>query len=166
MEIVKATNKDLVEVLFLLKECVEDLNAKGLKHWNNAYPGSETMINSIEEGNLYLLKDIGIAKGMVVLSENAPEEYTNVNWKENGSKVLYIKYLAIHPAWQSGDSAQQLLSHAEDFASKNSFTSIRTDLYSGLDLTTKFSNDLGYSQTGEFHSSFQTKPYLAFEKGV
>ena len=41
MEIQQASSADFVEVLFLVKQCVKDMNNKGLKQWNSSNPSPE-----------------------------------------------------------------------------------------------------------------------------
>lgn len=166
MKILKATPKDLVEVLFLLKECVSDLNSNGLKHWNNAYPGADAMIKAIEEGSLFLFKELGILKGMVTVNEEAPEEYNNIEWQSNAEKILYIKNLAIHPNWQGKGIAKKLVETVEEYAKDKSYKALRVDIYSGIGAAEKLCEDLGFNKTGEFHTNFQATPYFAYEKGL
>jgi len=166
MKIEKAARIDLVDVLFLLKECVSSMNKKGLKHWNNAYPGSEIMVGAIEEGSLYLYKELGIVKGMIILSKDEPEEYKNIDWKLKSDKALYLKFLSIHPNWQKGDIGKELIEFAENYAKENGMHTVRTDVYGGVDSANNLGSKLGFTQAGEFHSSFQSMPYLAYEKGI
>ncbi|MBN2486735.1 MAG: GNAT family N-acetyltransferase [Bacteroidales bacterium] len=166
MKIVKAEPNDLVEVLFLLQVCVNDMNQNGFKHWNNAYPGSETMIEAINNGTLFLYKDKGVSQGMVVLSDEQPEEYQNIEWQASNDKVMYLKFLAVHPLWQGKGIAKMLIGFAEQFAREHEYTALRADIYSGLPSANGMFADSGFSQTGQFHSSFQTAPYHAYEKSL
>lgn len=166
MNIIKADFKDLVEVLFLMKECVEDLNQNGFKHWNNAYPGSDILKTAIDNGNLYVYKEGGISKGMVIFSNEEPEEYKNIKWNTNGSKVLYLKFLAVHPNWKDKNIDKSLLEYAELYAKDNGFAAVRVDVYSGMQNADKVCSGQGFSLSGEFRSSFQESPYHAYEKGL
>jgi GNAT superfamily N-acetyltransferase len=166
MKILKATADDLVEVLFLLKECVSDLNSKGLKHWNNAYPGADAMIKAMDSDTLFICKEIGIAKGFVTISEEPPAEYKDIDWQTGSDKVLYIRYLAIHPLWQGKGIAKKLVDYVEKYASENNYSSLRADIYGGIGGANKLCEDLGFNKTGEFHSEFQSTPYLTYEKGL
>ncbi len=164
MNIIKAEHGDLVEVLFLMKECVEDLNYKGFKHWNNAYPGSGILIQAIKDGSLYLYKDNGISKGMIILSTDAPKDYEKIKWQLNSNKILYLKFLTVHPLWQKKGVAKSLVEYAELYAKDNGFDAMRVDIYSGLESAEKMCGDLGFNHSGEFHTDFQKSPYFAYEK--
>ena len=65
MNILQAAPNDLIDVLYLLKDCVSDMNGKGHKHWNSAYPGTDFIREAIDKKTLYLYKDKRITKGMV-----------------------------------------------------------------------------------------------------
>jgi GNAT superfamily N-acetyltransferase len=166
MKIVKAEPGDLVEVLFLLQVCVDDLNQNGFKHWNNAYPGSEIMVKAIENNSLFIYKELGVAKGMVILSDEQPDEYKKIEWQSNASKVMFLKFLAVHPMWQHHGIAKKLVSHAEQVAREKNYTALRVDIYSGLPSSENMFTDVGFNKTGQFHSTFQTAPYLAYEKSL
>lgn len=166
MNIIKAEHGDLVEVLFLMKECVEDLNYRGFKHWNSAYPGSGMLIQSIQNGNLYVYKDAGITKGMIILSNDEPEDYKKIKWQLNSKKILFLKFLAVHPIWQNKGIAKSLVEYAELYAKDNGYDAMRVDMYSGIESAEKMCGDLGFNHTGEFHTDFQITPYFAYEKGL
>jgi GNAT superfamily N-acetyltransferase len=165
MKIVKAEPNDLVEVLFLLQMCVTDMNQNGFKQWNNAYPGSDLMIDAINKDSLYLYKENEVAHGMIVLSDEQPEEYKNIEWQAKGPKVLYLKYLAVHPIWHGTGVAKKLVGFAEQFAREHEYSALRVDIYSGLPAEHMFA-EIGFSKTGQFHSTFQTAPYHAYEKSL
>ena len=52
MEIRKAIPSDLVEILYLLRVCIKDMNEKGMKQWNSAHPESGVIKRNLEEGYL------------------------------------------------------------------------------------------------------------------
>jgi GNAT superfamily N-acetyltransferase len=166
MKIVQAVPQDLVEVLYLLKVCVNDMNEKGQKHWNNAYPGTEIMTKAIENKTLYLYKDLGITKGLIVLSHVEPEEYKDIDWPCREDKVLFLRFLTVHPLWQDAGIEKKLVEFAETFAKENKFSTIRVDIYSGVNGAEKLCVDMGFSQAGKFHSKFQQTPYFAYEKSL
>ena len=56
MEIQLASSSDFVEILFLLRQCIKDMNEKGLKQWNTAYPSPEMIRGDIDGGVLYLYR--------------------------------------------------------------------------------------------------------------
>ena len=166
MKILQAVPNDLIEVLYLLKDCVSDMNEKGHKHWNNAYPGTDFMIEAIENKTLHLYKDNEIAKGMVVLSDVEPNEYKNIEWQGKDDKILFIRFLAVHPNWLDQGISERMVEYAEGYAKNNGYSTMRFDIYSGINGADKLCIDMGFNQTGQFHSEFQQTPYFAYEKSL
>ncbi len=166
MEIKQASLYDLLDVLFLLKDCIYDMNQNGLKQWNNAYPGWEILRQDIESGSLYVFTDLGIAKGMINLSHEIPDEYKEISWKGKSDKILYIKRFTVHPIWKDTDIAEQLIGFAENYAKENKFLGIRLDVLDSYPVDNIFFKTKKYEFAGEFHSSFQKIPYTCFEKNL
>ena len=166
MEIQLASSSDFVEILFLLRQCIKDMNEKGLKQWNTAYPSPEMIRTDINNGVLYLYKELGVAKGMISLTKDQPEGYEGVEWKSKGDNVLYIKRFAVHPYWQDSDVGEKLIAYAENYAKENKFTSIRMDVLDSYPVDDNFFSSKKFDIAGTFHSSFQKLPYTCYEKSL
>ena len=166
MEIKQASLIDLVDVLFLLRDCIVDMNSKGLKQWNSAYPGPDVMKEDIEKGTLYIFTELGIAKGMVNLSDESPQEYEEIKWNGKSDKILYIDKFVVQPIWKESDVAEKLIAFAEKYASDNKYAGIRLDVLDSYPVDNSFFKSKNYDQAGEFHSSFQKIPYTCYEKNL
>ncbi len=166
MEIYKAKPSDLVEILYLLRECVRDMNQKGMKHWNSSYPGIEDIGHDLNKESIFLVKEKGICMGMVTLNESEPEEYRGINWSSNDSKVLYMKRMAVHPNWQEKGVAEMLVRFAENYARENKYNYIRLDTLSSNQSEAKLYANSKYDEVGEFHSTFQKIPFKCYEKKI
>lgn len=166
MEIKQVTPYYLVDILFLLKECTLDMNQMGLKQWNNTYPGPETMKNDIDKGTLYFAVDLGIAQGMVNLSDEVPAEYSGIKWNSNPSKALYLNRFAVHPLWKDSNVPELLISFAEQKARENGYDGIRLDVLDSYPVDNNFFDGKSYGKAGEFHSEFQKIPYICYEKSL
>ena len=166
MEIQKAKPSDLIEILYLLKECVRDMNQKGMKHWNSSYPGIEDIDHDLNKESIFLVKNKGICMGMVTLNESEPEEYKGINWSSNDSKILYMKRMAVHHNWQDKGVAEMLVKFAEDYARENKYKYIRLDTLSSNQSETKLYSNGKYNEVGQFHSTFQKTPFKCYEKKI
>ena len=166
MEIKQASSYDLIDILFLLKQCILEMNKKGLKQWNSANPGPEIIKEDIEKGNLYLLTETNIAQGMITLSDEIPEDYKEIHWKGKSEKVLYIKRFAVHPFWQDSDVSEKLMNFAEQYAKDNKYSSIRLDILDSIPADEKFFSVRNFEHAGDFHTAFQKMPYVCFEKNL
>jgi len=166
MEIKQATSYYLVDVLFLLKECVEDMNSRGLKQWNSANPGAAVMKQDIDNGTLYLYSELEMLHGMINLTDEKPVEYDDVDWKGNGGKVLYLNRLAVNPLYLESDICDKLLNFAEEHAKKNKYTTIRLDVLDSYPVDDKFFVTRKFENAGNYHTDFQKMPYVCFEKDL
>ena len=166
MEIHRAKPSDLIEILYLLKECVKDMNTKGMKHWNSCYPGIEDIGHDLSKESIFLVKNKGICMGMVTLNETEPEEYKGINWSSNDSRILYMKRMAVHPNWQDKGVAEMLVKFAEDYARENKYKYIRLDTLSSNQYETKLYSNGKYNEVGQFHSTFQKIPFKCYEKKI
>ncbi|MBN1952128.1 MAG: GNAT family N-acetyltransferase [Bacteroidales bacterium] len=166
MDIKQATPYFLVDALFVLKECIADMNSRGFKQWNNANPGPKVIEKDIDKGTLYLGFELGMVRGMINLTEEMPKEYADIDWKGNGEKVLYVNRLAIHPLYSQTDVTEKLLAFAEGYARENKFTSIRLDVLEQYPVEDTFFINRKFENAGNFHSDFQKLPYLCFEKNI
>ncbi len=166
MEIKQAQENNLVDILFLLRQCIKDMHEHGLKQWNSANPSPEYLKEQISRGAVYMAMDLGMAKGMMNLTEDAPEGYDQVDWKSSSNKILYLKYFAVHPLWKDVEIGYQLITFAENYAKENGYSSIRLDVLDSYPIDEKFINTLDFSRAGIFHSEFQKKAYACFEKNM
>jgi hypothetical protein len=166
MEIKQASSIDLIDVLYLLKMCVLDMNGRGLKQWNSVHPSPEMIIEDIEKGTLYIYNELKIAQGMINLSNEAPAEYKDINWKGKTDKVLYVKRFAVHPLWMESEVPVSLINFAEKFAKENNYSTVRIDLLDSYPVGEKFFTSRNFSIAGNFHSEFQKLSYTCYEKNL
>lgn len=163
MEIKPAHKENLLAVVYLIRECVKDMNARNLFHWNNYYPGYTTLLDDAEAGTLY----IGIEKGIIVttmaLDEKEPEEYAREGFAATG-KVLYLHRLAVLPSEQGKGYASEMIAFAEDFALKNGYNSIMLDVFEGNTPVLEMYTNKGYSSKGSFLFPFQKTSFSCLSK--
>lgn len=166
MEIRKAIPSDLVEILYLLRVCIKDMNEKGMKQWNSAHPETAIIKKNLEEGFIYLLKDKGVCRGMVTLTPEIPVDHEDLNLSDNKKKALYLQWMAVHPYWQGKGIAKMLLDFAENHARTNKYDMIQIDVFSKHDMAHQICQKNEFSETGKFHSSFQKIPFICYEKVI
>ena len=142
------------------------MNSKGLKQWNNANPGTEAIQKDIEKGSIFIYTEIGMVRGMIKLSDEGPKEYSEIDWKGNGNKALYLSQFAIHPVWIDAEICTAMIDFAEKYAKENGYTSIRLDVLDSYPVDEKFYTGRNFEYAGNFHSDFQKLPYSCFEKNL
>jgi ribosomal protein S18 acetylase RimI-like enzyme len=166
MEINQAKKSDLIEILFLMRACILEMNAKGLKHWNNTVPGPEVIQTDLDEGKIYLIKDKGICKGMVTLNEQIPEEYKALDINGNNKKTLYLRNMAVHPRWQGTGIASQIMDFVMNFAREKGFECIRLDVFETSAKARKMYEKNMFTEVTSFYASYQKIPFICYEKNI
>jgi len=164
MEIIQAKPTDLIEILYLLKVCILDMNAKGLKHWNSAFPDTEMIQHDLDNGSIYLAKEKGVCKGMVTLNEDEPEDYKQLNFRSNKTKPLYLQNMAVHPKWQRIGIAKLMVEYAQKLAKEKGFDCIRLDVFKPSDNARQLYEQQLFKEVASFHSAYQKIPFVCYEK--
>jgi ribosomal protein S18 acetylase RimI-like enzyme len=164
MEINQAKPNDLIEILYLLRVCIDDTNAKGLKHCNSDFPGIEIIQSDLEHGFIYLAKDKGVCKGMVTFNDHEPEEYKSLVFSTEKQKPLYLQNIAVHPKWRGMGIAMKLIDFAQKFARENGFDCIRLDVFNPSDRARQLCEMQLFREVASFHSAGQKVPYVCYEK--
>jgi len=164
MEITQAKPNDLIEILYLLRVCISDMHAKGLKYWNSAYPSKDLIEKDLNNGCIYLVKDNRVCKGMVTLSCSEPDEYRQVQFRFSSDKPLFMQRLAVHPAWQESQLANLLVEFAQKFAMEHGCSSIRTDVHQSSRDDRSFCEGQHFTEVGAYQAGYQQVPFICYEK--
>ena len=164
LEIVKANSEDIPEILWLIQECIKDMNSHGIYQWNEQYPPSKVFISDTEKGSLFVMKDEGKVIGIIVLSEEEDEQYKQIDWTDKFGKVLLVHRLAVHPKWQRTGIAGKLMDFAENYAKKHGYSSIRLDTYSENPRTIKLFEKRNYvRKPGQIFFPQCEQPFYCYE---
>ena len=166
MEITQAKDTDFIEILYLLRVCILDMNQNGFKHWNSVYPGPDIIQKDLTKSSIYLVKDKGVCKGMVTLDSEEPEEYKDIKWTSSAKKPLFLHRLAVHPIWQGQGIARKLMTFAEEFARKNGFDALRIDVFSDCMHARNLCRKNSFKEAGNFLSFFQQQPFICYDKKI
>jgi ribosomal protein S18 acetylase RimI-like enzyme len=163
MSVSLAKEADLVEVMYLLKVCTFDLSSQGCLYWHFVIP---QVVDDLKKEKLFMLRKNEVCLGIMTLEENTSEEYKNVKWQSNGSRVLTVYRLIVHPKWNRKETGikDQLLKFAEDYAKQNGYEAIRIDVFGDNNDAIEMFRQMKYLQAGEIHMPYQTTPFICFEK--
>jgi len=166
MDIKQATLTEFVEILFLVRACEKDMNNKGIRQWNHVNPTPEKLNEDLAKGNIYLFKELGVAKGMLKLTDDLPTECTDINWKSKIDKPLYINMFIIHPLWQESDISEQMVEFAEIFAKENNYSGIRLDVINNYPVVDGFFESKQFTVADPVISSEQKVNIVCYEKSL
>lgn len=104
IEIVQANKSNLLEVLYIIRECSRQLIEKGVKYWNNSLADSFEISTDIDSGFIYLIKYNYVPVGTITL-RFIPEK-----------ESLQLERLAIYPAYQKKGLGLKLIEFAKEIA--------------------------------------------------
>ena len=161
--IVQSTEKDLLDVMYIYKACVEDMNRNGLFNWNTAYPDFHNVIEDLRKGSIYIYKENHVSLGVVCLNEEQPEEYFQLKWKYP-PPCLVVHRLAVHPKFRNRKLGEKLMNFAGELAQKRGYNSIRLDAITVNPSAMKLYKKAGYEQTGTIFFSYQKDPFMCMER--
>jgi ribosomal protein S18 acetylase RimI-like enzyme len=165
MEILRAEQLDIPQILALVQECIQDMNANGITQWNDQYPPMEIFSNDLDDNSLFTLKDNNKLLGIIVISDIQDEEYKDIKWQDSAGKFIVVHRLAVHPSWQRQGLAEKMLDFAELYAKDNGFTSMRIDTFSKNPRTLRLFEKRNYERKpGEIHFPENSEPYYCYEK--
>jgi len=164
MHIQKAISENLIEIMYLLRQCIEDFNKNNIYQWNISYPDIFRLIQEIEKGSLYLMINKGVPVATITFDEKQDEVFNDVVWNNNEGKFIVIHRIAVFPTWQRKGVGRKLIEFVEKFAQENNYKSVRLDVTSANKKLIKLYEKLGFSQTGDILYPKQKVPFTCLEK--
>lgn len=164
MEIIKATHDDATSIMELIKDCVIDMQAKGILQWNEDYPNLQAINTDVQTNSAHIIKFNSLCIATITLNEEQSPEYQEITWLKDDCKPLVVHRLAIHPSYQNQGIAKRLMLFAEQFAVRNGYTSIRLDTYSANSFALRLYEKLGYQNLGQVFFPMRELPFVCMEK--
>ncbi len=164
MHIKKAIPENLIEILYLLRQCIEDFNKNNIYQWNISYPDNFRLMQEIEKESLYLMINKGVPVGTITFDENQDDVFNHVDWKNNEGKFIVIHRIAVFPTWQKKGVGRKLIEFVEQYAQENNYKSVRLDISSSNQKLIELYEKIGFTQTGDILYPKQKVPFRCLEK--
>jgi len=161
MEIIKANMSHLIEALYLMRQCNDELLKNNIIQWEEENTTMQRVKNDIENGYLYVMRDNNVTIGTMAISPFLPIEDQN---KDDTKKTITVYRFAIIPFWQKKGIGQKLMSFAEKFAADNGYENIRVNISVNNLRAINFYTTRKYKKAYEFISEKTNEPYTCFEK--
>ena len=100
MELIRATERDVDELLAFYQHVADNMEETGLQHWHwGRYPNEKMIREDITLGDLYYMLEGDNIAAAVVLMTGQEKEYNRLQWS-CGVKPGIFHRLAVHPAMQ------------------------------------------------------------------
>ena len=166
MKIRLASLKDIENIMVLIKNCIKDMETKGIYQWSEYYPTAEIFEEDIKGKSLYVMEDKDNCLGVISINEDQSPEYRELVWADKSGKILVIHRLAVNPECQKQGIGRQLMDFAENYAKEKDYSSIRLDAYSGNPRALNLYECRGYKRVGQIFFPGRELPFNCYEKIV
>ena len=166
MEITKASEQHLTEILRLCSDCSQIMKSKCIDQWDEVYPNKEIFQNDITNNSLYiaLIENSKEIIGCIVLNEYQDPEYKDIEWSFNQGKIAVIHRLMVHPKFEGKGIAGNLIKFIEELAKENGYTALRLDVFTQNLRSINFYKRHGYKISGSVN--FRKGEFLCCEKMI
>ncbi len=127
MELIRATEKDIQELILLYQHTADSMKEAGLNQWNwGIYPTEEMIREDVRRGEQYILRADGALVAAIVLTETMDPEYHGVTWT-GGIQPGCFHRLAVHPSMQGAGVGGDVLDDAVQILRRNGCDCVRCD---------------------------------------
>ena len=157
--------QEIDAIVALTKRCGAHMRKNGIDQWDEDYPDYSDIEQDLKAETLFALRDGDTIIGIVVLNEWQDAEYAEIDWLTHSkSRNLVVHRLAVDPYLQGKGLARKLMDHAEDYARKQKYDSIRLDTFSQNPRNQRFYVNRGYTSLGPVYLKYKkAHPYFLYE---
>lgn len=169
----KARLEDLPIIMQIVKEVIPLMHASGNTQWGEDYPTEEVFREDILAETLYLSEthylsegnDEGkhIIEGFLCINQDESEEYIPLKWQAEG-KAIVLHRMAVSPRSRGRGVASELIAFAEEVATQESISWIKTDTNEANTIMKAMLEKRGYQYVGQVYYRIPGTPYNCYEK--
>jgi GNAT superfamily N-acetyltransferase len=166
MKVECADVDDADGVMQVITLCRNDMLARGIDQWDDAYPAIRIVREDARRRSLFIVRRKGRCVASVCLNDEQPEVYQTVAWRCLTGRALVVHRLCVLPEWQRHGLGKSLMKFAEAFARKEAYSWIRLEAYAGCPAVLALYDGLGYRRVGEVRFPRRRLPFVCYEKEV
>ncbi|MFA5649437.1 MAG: GNAT family N-acetyltransferase [Bacteroidales bacterium] len=155
IEIKPAKENQLIEVLYLIRECAEQLALKGIKSWHNTHSDSSLISDDIKKKNVFL-----------AFLRMVPIGTITVKACDDMAEAALIDRLAIFPYFQNRGFAKDLLVFAEESVRNNNYKKLCATVPFGDKSLLKLFENNGFVNKGPASECADEMSWVMFEKNL
>jgi Acetyltransferases len=149
-------------VLALIAGATELMNLNGIHQWDEIYPDRAILEADLRSGTSFGIFEDGVLAGYVVLNEQEPPEYSDIDWCRRSGRRLVIHRLCVHPDHRGKGYGKRLVSFAEEQGRHNGYASIRLDAFSENGTALALYESAGFLRRGTVR--FRKGDFFCYEK--
>ena len=163
MDIRLAEEKDLDQMMEIIRETVKEMHKNDNFQWDSEYPNREVFLNDIKNKSLYVVVEDDIVGGFAVFNFEYPDSYSALPWKSK-NKDYVIHRLAVDVNQRKNGIAKLLMEFGEKLALEENMVYIKTDTNSKNIKARKFFENMGYEYIGKMHLPGIEDEFYCYEK--
>ena len=127
MELIRATEEQLDELLAFYQHVADNMEEKGPQHWHwGRYPNEEMIRADIEKGDRYFMRTDDTLAAAVVLMTGQEPEYDSLTWT-CGVRPGIFHRLAVHPSRQGAGLGGLVLDDVQQMLRRSGCDCVRCD---------------------------------------
>lgn len=163
--IVKAKTKDIPQIMEIIKKTVEEMKTYNNTQWDENYPQAIDFAQDIEQGDLYVEREDDVIAGFICVNYIEPEEYNDLPWSKN-ERCMVVHRMAVNPECRNQGIGSKLMNFAEELATKNDISYLKTDTYSINTKMNSLFKKFDYKIVGEMIFLGKEAPFYCYEKSL
>ena len=148
-----AKENQLLEVLYIVRECAEQLIAKGLCSWHNTRDDYAVISLDISKKYVHIVMSGRVAVGTITIKPD-----------ETDPTVSFIDRLAIFPHYQGRGLAKEMIDYAEAHSREKGFGLIRGVIPIDDESLCKLLEGKGFANKGAIPNKPDEPVRIIFEK--
>ena len=166
MEIIRATEQELEELLSFYRHVADQMEEHSIRHWHwGRYPNEEMIREDVMNGSMYYLRTgdaIAAAVGIVFGQEDA---YGSLPWT-CGMNPGSFHRLAVHPSMQGAGLGGLVLDDVQQLLRRSGFDCVRCDTSENNAPALRFYEKLGFRRCGRLRWEDSPGDNITFDKAL
>ena len=166
MEIIRAGEQDLEELLGFYRRMADSMEENGIRHWHwGEYPREELIREDVRSGNMYILRTDGSITAAVSILFGQEKEYEGLPWT-GGSHPGSFRRLAVHPSMQRAGMGGLVLDDVQQLLRQNGCDCVRCDTAEGNLPAVRFYERMGFRRCGRLRWEGSKGDNITFDKAL
>lgn len=127
----KTTEKDISNVMKIIKEAQEYFKQEGIDQWQDGYPNSDTIYGDIKNNSSYVLENEDEIMATAMVSFDEDKTYNKIydgEWLSN-KEYAVIHRIAVSEKAKGKGIAVNIITEVENLCKENGINSIKIDTH-------------------------------------
>ena len=164
MELIRATERELDELLAFYQHVSDNMEKNGLQHWRwGVYPSEQIIREDIRQGDLYYMRSDGCVAAAVVFMNGQEPEYDSLTWS-CGQRPGIFHRLAVHPSMQGSGLGGAVLDDVMQLLRRGGCDCVRCDTSAQNRNAIRLYEKLGFRRCGTIRWPDSAGDNITFDK--